>query len=372
MPVAYFEPIDRSELMQGDVLQRTPELNAILQTVHPHYNDLKNRYFMVITQSCDLVERKSGYAKAPYIALAPVRSIDLVIDKYIVDFQKSGINTEVPIIREKFRNKLSEALERLFNNNDPHYFYLDATNTGLSVDCATFLRLSISVKTPLHFDTCRSAKILQLTPGFQAKLGWLVGQLYSRVATDDWDVDELRQKKNKIVKDVAAWISDDSFPELEQSLMAAYPDHSEQAIGRLDIAKTMKSLPTAKKKFASRIAVIRNALEPDVVKRFNYRESKLRKAVEAAGVSIIALMTSEQGKPQAQKGYGEPQVSHANSNEPKTTAEEAASASKAGEIDSILGGITAEIRKISEDNRQLIELFSKRIESDQEIASYVK
>jgi hypothetical protein len=33
---------------------------------------------------------------------------------------------------------------------------------------------------------CLSSKILQLRDTFQHKLGWLIGKMYSRVATDDW------------------------------------------------------------------------------------------------------------------------------------------------------------------------------------------
>ena len=109
MPVTYFDPADTSELMQGDVLQRTPELNDILINIHPQYCNAKNLYFMVLTQSCDLVERASGVAKAPYIVVAPVRSVDRVFGKYISDFEQSKINAEVPIIKEKFRNKRMRA-----------------------------------------------------------------------------------------------------------------------------------------------------------------------------------------------------------------------------------------------------------------------
>ena len=46
------------ELSQGDILKRTPELDEILAKVHPHFHQhRKNLYFMVLTQSCDLVIR---------------------------------------------------------------------------------------------------------------------------------------------------------------------------------------------------------------------------------------------------------------------------------------------------------------------------
>ncbi|BAC47429.1 bsr2164 [Bradyrhizobium diazoefficiens USDA 110] len=46
------------------------------------------------------------------------------------------------------------------------------------------------MKADLHLATCVAAKILQLTDTFQAKLGWLVGQMYSPVGTQDMDADK--------------------------------------------------------------------------------------------------------------------------------------------------------------------------------------
>jgi hypothetical protein len=55
MLLTYQDPVDRSELMQGDVLSRTPALDTVLKDVHPHYfAHPKNHSFIVLTQSCDV------------------------------------------------------------------------------------------------------------------------------------------------------------------------------------------------------------------------------------------------------------------------------------------------------------------------------
>ncbi len=47
--------------MQGDVLERTSAIDNLLKVVHPHFHGrMKNLFFMVLTQSCDLVQRKAG------------------------------------------------------------------------------------------------------------------------------------------------------------------------------------------------------------------------------------------------------------------------------------------------------------------------
>lgn len=67
---------DMSSLCQGDVLCVTDEMRKILKEVHPYFLNEQYKYFMVLTQSCDLVRRNAGKCKTPYITLAAVRSFD--------------------------------------------------------------------------------------------------------------------------------------------------------------------------------------------------------------------------------------------------------------------------------------------------------
>lgn len=91
-------------------------------------------------------------------------------------------------------------MERLLNNNEPDYFYLhEDAALGFNDKMVAFLRLSIAIKSDLYYGACLHSKILELTLEFKAKLGWLVGQMYSRVATPDWvDNSPAKEFKNQI------------------------------------------------------------------------------------------------------------------------------------------------------------------------------
>src|SRR5450755_3914779 len=121
----------QNELMQGDVLKRTPALDALLKEVHPHfYQHPKNTFFIVLTQNCDLVPRPPLNAcKTPYITIAQVRTLDQVIERYIA--QQSGIEVkaERPVLSVKARNKAVDFLQLRLNKNDAGYFYLDSAHT---------------------------------------------------------------------------------------------------------------------------------------------------------------------------------------------------------------------------------------------------
>jgi hypothetical protein len=247
-----------NELMQGDVLMRTPALNDLLKEVHPHfYQHPKNLFFMVLTQSCDLVPRGPGnLCKAPYIAIAPIRTLDLVIERHLAQQTIAEVRAELPVLGAKTRNRVSDFLQRLFNNNEPGYFFLDSADTQLPSDCAAFLNLSISIKSDLHFRTCVDAKILQLTDTFQAKLGWLVGQMFSRVGTPDWDPIELSKKINAILSDAAIWVDDAKIGALETAYKAIAGGDPDKTMSAAEISSVVAGVPTRKQRVLNQAGAV--------------------------------------------------------------------------------------------------------------------
>lgn len=267
MHFTYEKEASKTELMQGDILQKTSELNEVLRLVHPHFfQHPKNLYFMVLTQSCDLVRRgKSLACKAPYIAIAPVRSLDFVVERQVSQLDAVNIKAELPVVGNRARNKLSEFLGRLLNNNEPGFFYLDAEGTPLGRDCVALLNLSIPIKSDLHLDKCIAAKLLQLTDTFQAKLGWLVGQLYSRVGTQDMDNAQANKKIAASVRDAAIWVDDSKIDALEAEADAA------KIMSAQEISAAIKRMPNTKQLVISRASEILSATlgpeQEDAVRR---------------------------------------------------------------------------------------------------------
>ena len=153
-----------------------------------------------------------------------MRSLDLVLDRQLAQSSLAVVKAELPIVTARNKQRLSDFLHRLFNNNEPSYFYLDSRDTPLETDCVAFLNLSIAIEAELHFQTCLDAKFLQLNDTFQARLGWLVGQMYSRVGTPDWESKALSAKVRNTLKDAAIWVEDanarplfEAFEQLQQT-----------------------------------------------------------------------------------------------------------------------------------------------------------
>lgn len=241
---------NKAQLMQGDVLERTDEFDNLLKTVHPHfYEHTKNLYFLVLTQSCDLAPHLAGgKCKARYISVAPVRSLDLVLKRHIDANKNSKVRAELPVLSERTRNKTNEFLHRLFNNNELGYFYLESADTQLQDDCVAFLNLSIALRAEEHLQKCLDAKILQLAEPFQAKLGWLVGQMYSRVGTEDWPTDDINKKIKNSLRDAALWIEDKKLEVVEKHFLELAENDQNKTLTASEINKIVSKAPTLKQK----------------------------------------------------------------------------------------------------------------------------
>lgn len=186
MHFTYGEGCDKNALKQGDVLKKTPALNKVLMEYHSYFSKDQYTHFLVLTQTCDLVPRKGEY-KARYITIAAVRPLKDAIDKQLIGLQTAQVKDGDLFYSDSNRQRLIEFLRKLHNNNDSDHFFLKAApEHGLTNDSCAFLQLSVPIKTTEHYKTCSEAKCLELKDGFRAKLGFLVGDLYSRVGTEDY------------------------------------------------------------------------------------------------------------------------------------------------------------------------------------------
>ncbi len=184
----YVKKPDFSSLCQGDILEKTADLSAVLHAVHPYFINEQYKYFIVLTQSCDLVRRSGKLCKSPYITLAAVRSLDSFLSNYFTNNRFAVNVNDFLLMESKDKNRAYQFIERLYNNTEPDYFFLFREEMlDFPESMVASLKVSIALKSDLHYDCCLSAKKIELAPEFQAKLGWLVGNIYSRVGTVDWE-----------------------------------------------------------------------------------------------------------------------------------------------------------------------------------------
>jgi len=220
----YTSEPDLQHLRQGDLLYRTPYIESLLRKVHTYYLKPTFKYFIILTQSCDLERRDGKKCKSDYISLGAVLPFEHIVKKEFERHQKDDIEKIGSLCDSSRRSSMYQFLEKLLNNNHTEFFYLQEDNdNGLPESCCAFLRLSIAIRSFEHYDECLKAKFIELREDFRAKLGWLIGNLYSRVGTEDWVPDNLKQHEfkrliNEILDKQVFWKDKSSLKALKVTL----------------------------------------------------------------------------------------------------------------------------------------------------------
>ena len=249
-------------LQQGDVLKRTTELADCLREAHSYYADAHDyTHFMVLTQSCDLVLRDGkSRPNARYITIAAIRSLSILTDRLLDRYKFS--NPEFPLsICDKVHEPLARnQLERLIHNTEDSYFLIPKdSHPHITTDKCAFLRLSVALRAD-HYKTLVKAKIAQLDNVFQAKVGWLTGNMYSRVGTPD--IEEFEEHPDAIKEELlsdalyrsAAWLTSYQFRELKSKTKAWKRDNPEVDLAPEEALRMVKEIPSEIDILARRVA----------------------------------------------------------------------------------------------------------------------
>lgn len=235
-----------SDLRQGDILSRTPELEEVLKQAHPHYfHKSDNKYFIVLTQDCDLTRRDGKSCSARYIELAAVRPVSSVILRRLEAIRERSI--DFPVCTADNKKRLVQFMERLLNNNAEEYFYLHKEpQCSFPDDCCALLSLSIAIKAELHYDICVKAKLIELKDSFRAKLGWLVGRMYSPIGTPDWEPEERQEEIKEKIDELAIWIDPTQENRLKRLIKQWRQDNPGQALNAQIVHDLVGKIPPRK------------------------------------------------------------------------------------------------------------------------------
>ena len=202
-------------LQQGDIIGLSRLQNSGLES---QLSALPDRTFclVVLTQTCDMVR---GRVKTDHVALAPAVPLSEVLSEKVATLQTLKISKLAGICGKNQKGKLIEFLKKLLNNNEPHYFYLhEEHGFGLREPMCVFLRRPIVLSIEPNYSSLVDARELALNEEFRAKLGWLVGSIYSRVATQDWPEKDIDAFIDNVLTDACGWEDFDRLNAAEKAL----------------------------------------------------------------------------------------------------------------------------------------------------------
>lgn len=217
-----YEKIEKEDepLRQGDILWPRPELRRLFEEIHPHFCDSKYIAFVITTQSCDLVRRDGKPCKADYINLAVVRDLESCLSQFL-DNVCQKVSPSVYLKGSKV--EAYQLLTRILNQNEQmlglFYLHPDADTVGISDYAVVLLRVAVAVHAKEHYELLQKVRTGRLAGQFRNKLGWLVGNLYSRVGTPDWS--EQKDGDKQMEKLISYLIDSDLYIWVSKSLVNA-------------------------------------------------------------------------------------------------------------------------------------------------------
>ena len=142
----YKKDPNMSALCQGDILKKTDELMTILQEVHPYFQKDEYKYFMVLSQSCDLVRRGGQPCKTPYITIAAVREYNDFLERTLIAKRYAENYNGCLLVDERHRQPVTQLVERVYNNTEPDYFFLYKEEAlGFPKSMVAYLKGTISL-----------------------------------------------------------------------------------------------------------------------------------------------------------------------------------------------------------------------------------
>ena len=77
----------------------------VLKIVHPYFLNKQSKYFMVLSQSCDLVRRTGKKCKTPYITLAAVKDYTEFLKKVLLNGKYAEEVKGLLLMDEKNRDR---------------------------------------------------------------------------------------------------------------------------------------------------------------------------------------------------------------------------------------------------------------------------
>ena len=257
------------DIEQGDILRPTEAIKDVFSQVHPHFRNDKYLGFLVATQSCDLVLRR-GVPKASYINLATIRPLAHVITKIfaeVVDADAAGI------FCSSAKAEGRRLLERILNQNEQTiglFFLHEDADAGIGEHSVAFLRVTVALRAD-HYNAIKDARTGRLAPEFQAKLGWLIGNLYSRPATPDW-ADKLGGKESSAALidkylNVPRWIDD----EIVRLASLREVDLTVASTDTLDALRPPSKTELALGELAVEMGKVSPAFDPETLKKLQNR-----------------------------------------------------------------------------------------------------
>lgn len=172
--VKIFDNISEN-IYQGDIFLLTQkEMKEIFLFEEP---EIPVKGFVVVSNTCDIKNRN-----IEYISVSPFMPLKHMVDAITKEKKKAGRSSS------QIRDSIKTNIDKLLQYDKKKYFYLPKDDEfGLSEESVALLEIVLTS----NMDECTISfiskkRICSIKSPWREKLGWAMGNMYNRVALDDF------------------------------------------------------------------------------------------------------------------------------------------------------------------------------------------
>jgi hypothetical protein len=205
-----YKKVKGTSLRQGDIIDRQKLVSKKTLVGHQDYFAYRKDFlgFCVVTQSCDLECDRH----AEYISLAVIRNL-------LHTFGPEHVKNQD--VRDSTKSLLRDILGQEYNKSGFFYLHPEAS-ANIEENSVVDLRVMFSLHAGKHYNELLDCRKLSMSDAMANKLGWMAGQLFSRIPTPEWDEEDanldLKVQIDRLMKDIK---TQETPPESREVLLPA-------------------------------------------------------------------------------------------------------------------------------------------------------
>ncbi len=266
-------PEEKESLLQGDLIEIKGEFLEKFKEFYPgiSHTEGNHGYALVLTQSCDLarrvVRKQLQEPACHHILVCIVRPVSSVFKSELKFRRFKTAENGFTYLEQSAYEALQLSLSRLINNSESTNLFFLPKTALLKEEMVAVLSVSFPFRCSSVYQSMIDARVATLKPEFRAKIGYMLADLYGRVATSDlfevgWNDPDLIEHAGKILGDCKI-VNGYSKPFITESEKKDYENTSAIDADLIDFqSKIKKAADKAFLKQAARVAFkdVRNML----------------------------------------------------------------------------------------------------------------
>ena len=160
---------------QGDIIK--PNQNFIRNTFQIEEQNIDHiSGIIVVSNSCDIQQKTINY-----ISFSPIVPLSLIVSSIAEQKKKDGKD------KKSIRKSIKKNIQNLMKYNSKKFFFLPSNKSyGIMDISIAMLEIIISIKFSESVNIIHKNGLCSLQNPWREKFGWCCGNMYNRVAVDDF------------------------------------------------------------------------------------------------------------------------------------------------------------------------------------------